>query len=94
MSRKGASYFLTFTDDFSLYGYVYLLKHKHEVFETFKVFIFLNIYKQNPSPSRSIKIQFLLFGVVLTGVLKKTKLSLISYFAHVTLLSFLIEEEV
>ncbi|GJZ42062.1 retrotransposon protein, putative, ty1-copia subclass [Tanacetum coccineum] len=28
----------TFTDDFSRYGYVYLLKHKHEVFETFKVF--------------------------------------------------------
>ncbi|GKG35144.1 retrotransposon protein, putative, ty1-copia subclass, partial [Tanacetum coccineum] len=26
-----------FTDDFSRYGYVYLLKHKHEVFETFKV---------------------------------------------------------
>ncbi|GKE07182.1 retrotransposon protein, putative, ty1-copia subclass [Tanacetum coccineum] len=29
---------VTFTDDFSRYGYVYLLKHKHEVFETFKVF--------------------------------------------------------
>ncbi|GJT19667.1 putative RNA-directed DNA polymerase [Tanacetum coccineum] len=38
VSMKGASYFLTFTDDFSRYGYVYLLKHKHEVFETFKVF--------------------------------------------------------
>nr|GFB42685.1 retrovirus-related Pol polyprotein from transposon TNT 1-94 [Tanacetum cinerariifolium] len=38
VSRKGASYFLTFTDDFSRYGYVYLLKHKHEVFENFKVF--------------------------------------------------------
>ncbi|GJW65960.1 retrotransposon protein, putative, ty1-copia subclass [Tanacetum coccineum] len=38
MSRKGASYFVTFNDDFSRYGYVYLLKHKHEVFETFKVF--------------------------------------------------------
>ncbi|GJX02124.1 retrotransposon protein, putative, ty1-copia subclass [Tanacetum coccineum] len=25
-------------DDYSRYGYVYLLKHKHEVFETFKVF--------------------------------------------------------
>ncbi|GJU22746.1 putative retrotransposon protein [Tanacetum coccineum] len=31
-------YFITFTDDYSRYGYVYLLKHKHEVFETFKVF--------------------------------------------------------
>nr|GEW44347.1 hypothetical protein [Tanacetum cinerariifolium] len=30
MSRQGASYFVTFTDDFSRYGYVYLLKHKHE----------------------------------------------------------------
>nr|GEX64176.1 retrotransposon protein, putative, Ty1-copia subclass [Tanacetum cinerariifolium] len=38
MSRQGASYFVTFTDDFSRYGYVYLLTHKHEVFETFKVF--------------------------------------------------------
>ncbi|GJT21757.1 retrotransposon protein, putative, ty1-copia subclass [Tanacetum coccineum] len=38
MSKQGASYFVTFTDDFSCYGYVYLLKHKHEVFETFKVF--------------------------------------------------------
>nr|GEZ87728.1 hypothetical protein [Tanacetum cinerariifolium] len=38
MSRQGASYFVTFTEDFSHYGYVYLLKHKHEVFETFKVF--------------------------------------------------------
>nr|GEY13745.1 hypothetical protein [Tanacetum cinerariifolium] len=38
VSRPGASYFVTFTYDFSRYGYVYLLKHKHEVFETFKVF--------------------------------------------------------
>ncbi|GJZ29993.1 retrotransposon protein, putative, ty1-copia subclass [Tanacetum coccineum] len=38
VSRQEASYFVNFTDDFSRYGYVYLLKHKHEVFETFKVF--------------------------------------------------------
>ncbi|GJR49898.1 zinc finger, CCHC-type containing protein [Tanacetum coccineum] len=38
VSREGASYFITFIDDFSHYGYVYLMKHKHEVFETFKVF--------------------------------------------------------
>ncbi|GKD11290.1 retrotransposon protein, putative, ty1-copia subclass [Tanacetum coccineum] len=38
VSRQGASYFITFMDDYSHYGYVYLLKHKHEVFETFKVF--------------------------------------------------------
>ncbi|GJT59530.1 retrotransposon protein, putative, ty1-copia subclass [Tanacetum coccineum] len=38
VSREGASYFITFTDDFNRYGYVYLMKQKHEVFETFKVF--------------------------------------------------------
>nr|GEX15519.1 retrotransposon protein, putative, Ty1-copia subclass [Tanacetum cinerariifolium] len=38
VSRQCASYFITFTDDYSRYGYVYLLKHKREVFETFKVF--------------------------------------------------------
>nr|GEV89334.1 hypothetical protein [Tanacetum cinerariifolium] len=38
VSRQGDSYFVTFTNDFSRYRYVYLLKHKHEVFETFKVF--------------------------------------------------------
>nr|GEV45479.1 ribonuclease H-like domain-containing protein [Tanacetum cinerariifolium] len=38
MSRQEASYFVTFINDFSRYGYVYLLKHKHEVFEIFKVF--------------------------------------------------------
>ncbi|GKE07202.1 retrotransposon protein, putative, ty1-copia subclass, partial [Tanacetum coccineum] len=38
MSRQGINYFVTFTNDISRYGYVYLLKHKHEVFETFKVF--------------------------------------------------------
>ncbi|GJZ37360.1 retrotransposon protein, putative, ty1-copia subclass [Tanacetum coccineum] len=37
VSRQRASYLVTFTNDFSRYGYVYLLKHKHEVFETFKV---------------------------------------------------------
>ncbi|GJX74795.1 retrotransposon protein, putative, ty1-copia subclass [Tanacetum coccineum] len=38
VARQGASYFITFTDDYSRYGNIYLLKHKHEVFETFKVF--------------------------------------------------------
>nr|GEV11933.1 retrotransposon protein, putative, Ty1-copia subclass [Tanacetum cinerariifolium] len=38
VSREGANYFITFTNYFSRYGFVYLMKHKHEVFETFKVF--------------------------------------------------------
>ena len=29
-------YFLTFTDDLSRYGYIYLMKHKSETFENFK----------------------------------------------------------
>ncbi|GJU70794.1 retrotransposon protein, putative, ty1-copia subclass [Tanacetum coccineum] len=38
VSREGASYFITFIDVFSRDGYIYLKKHKHEVFVTFKVF--------------------------------------------------------
>nr|GEY72989.1 hypothetical protein [Tanacetum cinerariifolium] len=30
VSRQHASYFITFTDDYSRYGYVYVLKHKHD----------------------------------------------------------------
>ncbi|GJU18820.1 retrotransposon protein, putative, ty1-copia subclass [Tanacetum coccineum] len=35
-SRQGANYFVTFTDDFSHYGYVYLLKHKTWKFLNFQ----------------------------------------------------------
>ena len=34
----GFQYFITFTDDFNRYGYVYLMKHKLESFEKFKEF--------------------------------------------------------
>ena len=37
-ARGGFEYFITFTDDYSRYGYVYLMKHKSETFEKFKVF--------------------------------------------------------
>jgi hypothetical protein len=37
-ARGGFQYFITFTDDFSRYGYVYLIKHKSETFEKFKEF--------------------------------------------------------
>jgi hypothetical protein len=37
-ARGGYEYFVTFTDDFSRYGYVYLMKHKSETFEKFKEF--------------------------------------------------------
>ena len=32
----GYHYFLTFTDDLSRYGYIYLMKHKSETFEKLK----------------------------------------------------------
>ena len=37
-ARKGYFYFVTFTDDLSSYGYIYLMKHKSETFEKFKEF--------------------------------------------------------
>jgi len=37
-ARGRFQYFITFTDDFSRYGYVYLMKHKSETFEKFKEF--------------------------------------------------------
>ncbi|VFQ77366.1 unnamed protein product [Cuscuta campestris] len=38
VARGGYSYFVTFTDDLSRYGYVYLMKHKSECFDKFKDF--------------------------------------------------------
>jgi hypothetical protein len=37
-TRNGYHYFVTFTDDLSTYGYIYLMKHKYETFEKFKEF--------------------------------------------------------
>ncbi|KAL9239091.1 hypothetical protein vseg_013443 [Gypsophila vaccaria] len=37
-ARDGYRYFITFTNDLSRYGYVYLMKHKSESFEKFKEF--------------------------------------------------------
>ena len=37
-ARGGLQYFITFTNDLSRYGYVYLMKHKCEPFEKIKEF--------------------------------------------------------
>ena len=37
-AHGGYRYFLTFTNDMSRYGYIYLMKHKYEMFEKFKQF--------------------------------------------------------
>ena len=38
IARGGFQYFITFTDDLSRYGYVYLMKYKSETIEKFKEF--------------------------------------------------------
>ena len=38
MTRGGFYYFITFIDDYSRYGHLYLMKHKSESFEKFKEF--------------------------------------------------------
>ena len=37
-TRHGERYFVTFIDDFSRYGYVYLIKHKSETFRVFRTY--------------------------------------------------------
>ncbi|KAI3739156.1 hypothetical protein L2E82_29553 [Cichorium intybus] len=37
-TRDGTRFYVTFTDDFSRYGYVYLIKNKSDTFEKFKEF--------------------------------------------------------
>jgi hypothetical protein len=37
-TRNGYRYFVTFTDDLSRYGYIYLMKHKSKTFEKFMEF--------------------------------------------------------
>ncbi|KAK0593870.1 hypothetical protein LWI29_024792 [Acer saccharum] len=37
-ARGGYEYFITFTDDYSRFGYVYLMRHKSDAFDMFKTF--------------------------------------------------------
>jgi len=37
--RHGAIYFITLVDDYSRYGYVYLLSHRYEALDVFKCFV-------------------------------------------------------
>jgi hypothetical protein len=38
IARGGFQYFITFSDDFSKYGHIYLMRHKSKSFEKFKEF--------------------------------------------------------
>ena len=49
----GYRYFLTFTDDLSRHGYIYLMKHKSKTFEKFKEF------QSESKKHRNKKIKFL-----------------------------------
>ena len=37
-AKGGYEYFITFTDDYSRYGYIYLMRHKSEAFGKFQEF--------------------------------------------------------
>ena len=52
-ARGKYCYFLTFTNDLSRYGYIYLMKHKSEIVEKFKEF------QSEVENQRSKKIKFL-----------------------------------
>ena len=52
-ARGGYRHFLTFTDDLSRYGYIYLMRHKYETLEKFKDF------KSEEENHRNKKIKFL-----------------------------------
>ena len=54
-ARGKYHYFLTFTDDLSRYGYLYLMKHKSETFEKFKEF------QSEVENYRNKKVKFLQF---------------------------------
>ncbi|KAK8670849.1 hypothetical protein V6N13_037463 [Hibiscus sabdariffa] len=49
-ARGGFQFFITFTDDFSRYGYIYLMRHKSEALEKFKFrnTTIAKIYKRTP----------------------------------------------
>jgi len=38
LTHDGKIYFITFIDDFSKYCYVYIINHKHEIFDKFKIY--------------------------------------------------------
>ncbi|KAK8999695.1 hypothetical protein V6N11_065192 [Hibiscus sabdariffa] len=60
-ARGGFQYFITFTDDFSRYGYIYLMRHKSEALERFKEFknegyaLETNAFTLNRVPSKSVQ---------------------------------------
>ena len=38
-TKDGASYFITFIDDYSCFGHVYLISHKSEALDCFRLYL-------------------------------------------------------
>ncbi|KAK2981067.1 hypothetical protein RJ640_003009 [Escallonia rubra] len=57
-ARHGSSYFLTLIDDYTRYGYVYLISHCYETYDCFKCFVakFEEAEATLPSPSEGGKL--------------------------------------
>ena len=53
-NRMGDDYFITFIDDYIKYGYVYLIKHKHEVLKMFQIYA-VEVQNQNGKKIKRIK---------------------------------------
>ena len=53
-ARGNFVYFITFTNDMSRYGYVFLMKHKSEAFERFKEFRH-EVEKQTGKPIKVLR---------------------------------------
>ena len=53
-AHGGYNYFITFTDDHSRYGYVYLMHHKSDSFDKFKEYK-TEVEKQLGKPIKAIQ---------------------------------------
>ncbi|MCQ7056702.1 transposase family protein, partial [Clostridioides difficile] len=53
-ARGGFEYFVTFIDDYSRYGYIYLLRRKSECFEKFKEYR-ADVEKQHGKSIKSLR---------------------------------------
>ncbi|KAL0433579.1 UNVERIFIED_CONTAM: Retrovirus-related Pol polyprotein from transposon RE2, partial [Sesamum latifolium] len=53
-ARAGYSYFITFIDDHSRYGYIYLMRYKSEAFERFKKYR-LEVENQTDSKIKTLR---------------------------------------
>jgi transposase InsO family protein len=73
-THRGMEYFFTFTDDYSRYGHIYLLRHKSEAIEKFEEYKFevekqLGIYIKSLSNDRGCEYEAMEFFCKENGIL-------------------------